>query len=157
MSKRLTAAEFVKLVHRYSAIEDTLLLIQGVPGSGKTTLARRLGKMEDVEVHEADDFFSSEGGYKFNPKLLHRAHEKCFEDTRESIYQDAAAIVSNTFTRDWEIEPYARLAYESGLKFMLVRMETMFENIHNVPEEKVEQMRARMEKSTYIPDIVIVG
>ena len=54
-------------------------------------------------------------------------------------------VVSNTFTQEWEIEPYFELAKEYGYKVFVVIVENRHNgvNVHNVPEDKIEQMKNR--------------
>ncbi len=55
--------------------------------------------------------------------------------------------VSNTFTQEWEMEPYFELAKKYGYKVFTVIVENRHGGIneHNVPEDKLEQMKNRFE------------
>ncbi len=53
--------------------------------------------------------------------------------------------VSNTFTRQWEIDPYIELAKEYGYKVEIVRMTGNYGSIHNVPESVIQSMQDRFE------------
>jgi 50S ribosomal subunit-associated GTPase HflX len=54
-------------------------------------------------------------------------------------------VVSNTFTQEWEMEPYFELAKKYGYKVFTVIVENRHggTNEHNVPEDKIEQMKNR--------------
>ncbi|XP_023373527.1 NEDD4-binding protein 2-like 1 isoform X3 [Otolemur garnettii] len=54
-----------------------LYLLRGLPGSGKTTLARQLQHdFPRALIFSTDDFFFREdGAYEFNPDFLEEAHE----------------------------------------------------------------------------------
>jgi hypothetical protein len=56
-------------------------------------------------------------------------------------------VVSNTFTQEWEMEPYFELAKKHGYKVFTVIVENRHggTNVHNVPEDKLEQMKNRFE------------
>lgn len=52
-----------------------LIIIQGLPGSGKTTLAKEVSSQFNIPYFEADQYFEDkDGNYNFNPKYLHSAH-----------------------------------------------------------------------------------
>ena len=56
-------------------------------------------------------------------------------------------MVSNTFTQEWEMKPYMDLAKEHGYKVFTIVVENRHDgkNVHNVPEDKIEQMANRFE------------
>lgn len=121
-----------------------LYLLRGLPGSGKSTLAKSIGG-----VHfEADQYFMVDGEYKFDPTKLSLAHKWCqarvivsMEDEKDKI------VVSNTFTQEWEMEPYFELAkkYEYRLFSIIVENRHGGVNEHGVPEEKLQQMSDRFQ------------
>jgi hypothetical protein len=55
--------------------------------------------------------------------------------------------VSNTFTQEWEMEPYFELAKTYGYKVFSIIVENRHggENQHEVPEEVLTKMRERFE------------
>jgi predicted kinase len=126
----------------------TLYLIRGLPGSGKTTFAREL--VPDFLVCEADKFFMTENGYEFNPTKLTEAHSWC-QKIVETYMMDSELYpkiaVSNTFTRDWELNPYFDLAEKYGYRVFSVIVENHHgnESIHNVSYDTIEKMRNRFE------------
>ena len=74
------------------------------------------------------------------------AHDKCQEDVIDAMRQRAeVVVVHNTFTQNWEMDPYKRFAKEWGYDVCVIRMENSYENIHNVPEDKVAAMNERFE------------
>ena len=83
-----------------------LLIIRGLPGSGKTTVGRKLaGK----HCYAADDFYYMLGGgeYAFDPARLPDAHEYCQTLVRCDMARKVPVIaVTNTFTRSREMEIY---------------------------------------------------
>ena len=56
-------------------------------------------------------------------------------------------VVSNTFTQEWEMESYFKLAkqYDYQVYSLIVENRHGGVNTHGVPEEKLEQMRNRFE------------
>ena len=125
---------------------QTLILIRGIPGSGKTTLAKSFARALNFCHYEADQYFlSGQGEYVFEPKYLELAHRRCFLNTKEALEAGHSVIVSNTFTRKWEMEPYKNLAASLGVQVSVLICNNEFQNIHGVPEAKVQQMKERFE------------
>jgi len=59
--------------------------------------------------------------------------------------EHSPVVVSNTFTQEWEMEPYFELAKKYGYKVFSIVIENRHggTNEHGVPEDKVEQMKNR--------------
>ena len=121
-----------------------LILLRGLPGSGKTTLAKSLGG-----IHiEADMFFISRetGEYNFDASKLKYAHNWC-SDVVETWMEgsEPKIIVSNTFTQEWEMEYYFRLAQTYGYRIYSLIVENRHGGVneHNVPTDKLDQMQNR--------------
>jgi predicted kinase len=126
-------------------MNKTLILLRGLPGAGKSTLAQQLGG-----VHiEADHFFINlAGSYKFDPTKLKDAHAWCVSKTEHCMELSLEnIIVSNTFTQEWEMENYYELAKQYGYTVHSVIVENRHEgvNIHNCPPETIDRMEARFE------------
>jgi predicted kinase len=134
-------------------MEKVLYIVRGISGSGKSTLAKKIVD-HDFLVCEADKYFIDKGTgeYKFDASKIKDAHKFC-QDTVETYMKDSLVndqfyreiAVANTFTQEWEMEPYFTLAKEYGYTVFTIVVENRHGNksIHNVPEEKVEQMRNR--------------
>lgn len=124
----------------------TLYLIRGIPGSGKSSLARILLANQVVDdCIEADDYFVNDGLYLFNPYKLKEAHKWCQDRTKVILGRGYNLAVSNTSTTEQEVETYRKIAEECNAKFISLIVENRHggENIHNVPEEKLQQMKKR--------------
>jgi len=122
-----------------------LYLLRGLPGSGKSTLAKSIS-----DVHyEADMYFvNADGEYVFNPALLKDAHNWCQTMTRMAMeYNTPKVVVSNTFTQEWEMETYYKLAEDYGYVVFSLVVENRHGGIneHGVPEDKLLQMKNRFE------------
>jgi predicted kinase len=126
-----------------------LFLLRGLPGSGKSTLAKSLGG-----IHiEADQYFMVDGEYKFDGSKIKLAHNYCQSQTGawmrsngEQVNVDRI-VVSNTFTQEWEMQPYFEMAEKYGYRVYSLIVENRHGGIneHGVPEEKLEQMKTRFE------------
>lgn len=126
-----------------------LFLLRGLPGSGKSTLAKMLVGDKDYCHKEADMYFvDGDGNYNFKPSKIKQAHKWCQEEIEFVMkYAHSPVVVSNTFTQEWEMEEYYKLAERYGYRVHSLIVENRHGGIneHNVPEEKLEQMKTRFE------------
>lgn len=125
------------------ASTPTLVLIRGLPGSGKTTMAKSMGGFHHFE---ADQFFEFNGVYRYDQDRIREAHEWCRSETSGALGAGCSVVVSNTFTRLSEIEAY--LALTDNVR--IVEAVGRWENVHGVPAQTVERMRQRWEPLSYI-------
>lgn len=122
-----------------------MVIIRGVPGSGKSTLAMTYIE-KGFQHFEADQYFIQEdGSYKWKSSDLSNAHQDCYFRTKEAIKAGSNVVISNTFTRIWEMKDYINLAVDNHMELKVIRCVGRFKNIHNVPEDKVDQMIERFE------------
>jgi len=57
--------------------DKILYIVRGIPGSGKSTIAKTLG---GIQIESDQYFIDSNGEYKFDASKLHNAHNYCQED-----------------------------------------------------------------------------
>lgn len=119
-----------------------LVLIRGLPGSGKSTLARSM----TGHLHlEADMYFERDGQYQFDRTQLAAAHEWCQATALQALQQGRRVVVSNTFTRRCELQPYFDMASRLGIAPRIIEARGNWPNVHGVPAEDIERMRQRWE------------
>lgn len=124
----------------------SITLIRGVAGSGKTTFAKEITSLEDernYRIYSADDYFTRNGEYKYEPKKIGLAHKCCMARTEVAMKTGINKIfVANTFTTYRELEPYIKLAIKYGYKYFSIIVENRHghESIHNVPKDVITKM-----------------
>jgi predicted kinase len=121
--------------------EITLYAIRGLPGSGKTTLA----KLFNFKFYEADQYFEKFNNNKFDHSLIKKAHQNCFDNVKKELQKGNSVIVSNTMTSEKEVLEYHNLANKLNVKFVSMVLENRHNGIsvHDVPQSSIEQMQKR--------------
>ena len=134
-------------------MNGVLFLVRGLPGSGKTSFASAI--WNDYAVCEADKFFyDKEGNYNFDPLKLKEAHAWCKNEVESKMIEHQnnqqyypEIAVSNTFTQEWEMEDYFKLAekYEYKVVSLILENRHGSQNVHGVPDEKLQIMKDRFQ------------
>ena len=88
--------------------KSELVLIRGIPGSGKSTMASVL-VMIGYEHFEADMYFEVDGVYKYDSSRIREAHAWCQLMTQQALRRGSNVVVSNTFTQVREMAPYLEM------------------------------------------------
>lgn len=127
-----------------------LILLRGLPGAGKTTLAEVIlhsNQGTKPDIISADNYFTDEKGvYHFDSSKLKEAHISCQQICADRMRLEFSKIViANTFTEEWEMEPYFEMAerYKYRVHTIIVENRHDSKNVHNVPEDKLQQMKNR--------------
>ncbi|XP_074922607.1 NEDD4-binding protein 2 isoform X1 [Chelonoidis abingdonii] len=92
-------------------VGQVLVLLRGVPGSGKSFLARAL--LEDNPsgiILSTDDYFYKNGQYQYDANCLGEAHEWNRKQAKEAFEKRISPIIiDNTNIQAWEMKPYVAL------------------------------------------------
>lgn len=130
--------------------EQELVLLRGLPGSGKTWAAVHRYVSKGYVHCEADHFFERpqlDGTikYEYDPRMVPTAHAQCQQLVREALRGGNSVVVANTFIRKWEIQPYLNIARQYSVAVRIIIMRGRFQSVHDVPETKIAQMRRDFE------------
>ena len=146
-----------------------LVVLRGLPGSGKTTFAKNL--LDDsMEITlsgltrcSADDYFlRPDGTYDWNPKYLKNAHEYCFKQVEEAMSLDNMSwlgpcdliVLDNTNIVRSHYKKYLDLAEQMNYTAVEVIVGSFDDdfirqcaerNTHGVSLETIEKMAKKFE------------
>lgn len=128
-----------------------VVLIRGIPGSGKTTIAQMFVNMGFALV-EADQYpeFWESGSYYFKPEAVAKAHEWCFEQYKSILEMstDTGVVVANTFVNLHHMEPYISYCKERNIAYHILISDMRNLSVHRVP---VSTMRRMIENFEFSP------
>lgn len=134
------------LWHFFDHCGKGIILIRGVPGSGKTTMAEALKSVspETYVPCSADEFYlNPEGDYRWSKEYISKAHMWCKLNTLKALYHKQTPVVNCCFVSNWEMDDYFKMAVEERVPVLVVTLKTRFQNQHGVPEDKVADMEKR--------------
>lgn len=128
--------------------DKALILLRGLPGSGKSTLAAILSENSKYPVFAIDEYFTDPetGAYHFEHTKNHLAYKACESKTENALKEGFAKVfVDNTFTLEWEMEPYFLLAQKYEYPIFVITVENRHNgnNIHNIPKEQLIKMASK--------------
>lgn len=141
----------------------SLIVIRGLPGSGKSTKAKEILKQceaigETAVICSADDYFMDliSNKYCFDSKRLPAAHNYCRGVAEGAMKAKAEiVIIDNTNIRRWDFAAYLQLAKKYGYDVEEVIVgkfdkdsieEYVKRGLHNIPLDTIEKMASRFEK-----------
>lgn len=123
----------------------TLIILRGLPGSGKSTFAQFFEeKVNKASAFEADQYINYSKEWTIDKAK--EAHRLCREDAEEEMKQGVSTIiVSNTSTQEWEMEPYEQMAEKYGYRVFHLIVENRHNGVseHQVPASTLLKMKKR--------------
>ena len=123
----------------------TMLVMRGLPGSGKSTVVSSITRLyPGAVVCSADQYFMTEDGkYEFDASLLKFAHQQSQNKARDACEAgERLVVVDNTGVKRWELVNYFRMAQSFDYTVILLEPRTPWKfnvnqlaikNTHGVP------------------------
>ncbi|XP_045178941.1 uncharacterized protein LOC123538711 [Mercenaria mercenaria] len=144
---------------------NTMFIMRGLPGSGKSTLVKSLQNIYkgSVAVCSADDFFrSSDGSYNFDAGRLSEAHKDCQNKAAYHCNKGTpVVIIDNTNIQRWSMGFYMKLAQRSCYYHVVVLEpqtpwrydpeELAQRNKHHVDRETIGRKLQSLRDNVYRP------
>jgi predicted kinase len=126
---------------------NSLILIRGLPGAGKSQLAETLAEGR-FPVFSVDSYFTDpvSGVYEFRFKDNHLAYSECARNTENALHEGIRKVfVDNTFTMEWELEPYFEMAARYNYRVFVITVENRHRgrNTHGISEEQIQKMASK--------------
>jgi len=146
-----------------------LVVMRGVPGSGKSTAARTLLALYTEQGYEGgifstDDFFVKNGVYTFHPGAIGHAHAwNTVRALMAMIESLPVVIIDNTNTTAWEPRNYVKAGLLLGYEVEIVEPGTTWafdaeecakKTVHGVPVETIRAMLVRWEHDLTVEKIM---
>src|SRR5690625_120670 len=109
-----------------------LLIVRGLPGSGKSTMACQL----ENYIHLETDFWhiNDDGVYEFDVTNLGKYHRYCRVVTREILNRGLNVVVANTCITLNEVKLLLNIAVELGSSVKVVTMTGEYGSTKDIPE-----------------------
>lgn len=145
-----------------------MLICRGVPGQGKSFLAKQIQLYNNkvgikTEIFSTDNFWMlADGTYRFDPARLGIAHQWNQRQVEIALDRENVSdipdcvIIDNTNLRFEELIPYLKIAKYRGVSVFEVVPNTPWmynidecvkRNQHGVPREAIERMMKKFETS----------
>lgn len=122
-----------------------MIILRGVPGCGKSTLASLLNNIyQDSTICSNDAYMYEDGVYKWSPDKIKTAVELCYNRAENAMLTGIEiVIIDNTHCKEEYVKKYTDLAEKYGYQIISLVVENRHgnKNIHNVNEETINNMR----------------
>ena len=126
----------------------SLIILRGLPGAGKTKLAKLLSENNKWPVFSIDSYFTDPltNEYNFQFDKNHLAYKNCEDQTKTAMENKTEKIfIDNVFSLDWEIEPYFKLASKYNYNVFVATVENyhLNKNSHGISDEQLQKMATK--------------
>lgn len=140
------------------------IIMRAIPGSGKSTFAHKIQAAAFTEgmtctIHSSDEKFMVDGEYKFDTALLGKYHHQNQNDFKLAVEKATNVVIAdNTNIKRKDYMEYVTRAKDAGYKVVAITFVPgdaqmhFTRNVHSVPLEVVERMKASLEATLTTTD-----
>ncbi len=90
--------------------EQVCIIMQGIPGSGKSCAARMLGIQHNAVILSTDDLhMTASGVYEFRRELAAERHKRNQARCRHFLMRGVSVIIDNTNITNRQAAPYVQM------------------------------------------------
>lgn len=125
--------------------KQKLAICRGLPGQGKSTIAKEFAAKYNLEHFENDAYLYVNGKYVWTPETAAQAAKQCFNDTMNALKTGKSVVVSNVFVTRKAVDKYVNAAKRIGVQVAVFRATGNFQNIHDVPKNTYLSMKANFQ------------
>ena len=118
-----------------------LRIWRGLPGSGKSTAAKKFAEEHGYLEFENDEFFMKNGKYEFSQDKAKDAANWCYNETAKALRSGKSVCVANVFVTRKSVDRYKELAVKYGAEFTVLRSNASFGDVHDVPKAVYASMK----------------
>lgn len=121
--------------------QPILRIVRGLPGSGKSTYARKFGGIlieSDMALYTGDQ-------YIWTPERLDKAINWVRAMFQINVQYGNDINLVGVFTREKNFRHHIEFAEKNGYKVEVIRCTADYGNIHNVPQESLDRMARTLE------------
>jgi hypothetical protein len=135
----------------------TLIIVCGYIGSGKTTVARELSKLTDIEVISSDVVRKKLAGISpkehryepfgkgiYSPEFSRRTYLTMIDEAKKKLSMGKSVILDATFSKLWQREAAKKAADEANANFLCIEVVC--------PDDVIKTRLERRAKSSTISD-----
>jgi len=121
-----------------------LVIIRGLPGGGKSALAKMFERDGYVHV-ENDQFRARSGEYVYDPEEATAVKAWCHRTVKGYLRQGRNVVVSNTFCELECVEDFIALAKRYGHDYTVIEAKGRFGSVMGCDAAGMDIRRARWE------------
>ncbi|RXG70025.1 2',3'-cyclic-nucleotide 3'-phosphodiesterase [Armadillidium vulgare] len=126
-----------------------MVILRGLPGSGKSTIAKHIERKHiSCRICSADNFFMKDGEYVYDRSLIKEAHAQCQENAIKAVEEQISVVViDNTNLKLWEMNFYLNLAKKFHYVPLIIESKTPWrtdisqlvsKTLHDIDENIIE-------------------